>query len=107
MKICFQGLLMKSPLPSLMSFWILLQVVTPPDGHKLHNRIFWTFDGTLRTGVLSTEQFCNGHVFFVQRIPQKQGSKVYAVHNTFQYYFGPGKIARFREEGIWLLDPDE
>lgn len=76
-------------------------------GYQRHNRIFWAFNQSVKVGILSPAEFCNGHVYFVQKTPQRQGSKVYSIHNTFQYYFGAGKIARFREAGLWLLDDEE
>eukprot|EP00850_Spirogloea_muscicola_P016610 SM000136S00156 [mRNA] locus=s136:73403:75618:+ [translate_table: standard] len=84
------------------------QVVQPPQGKgPRNNRIFWTFGKRLRLGVLPVAQFCNGHVYFVQRIPQRERIQPFVVHNTFQFHFAPGKTHRFREDGLWALDPPE
>lgn len=83
-----------------------IKVIEPNDGYARHNRVFWTYGRRLRLGILPPSEFANGHMFFTQQIPQKMGIKPYVVHNTFQFHYSPGKILRFREHGLWLLDPD-
>lgn len=84
-----------------------IKVVEPEDGSPRHNHVFWAFQGRLKLGILAPSEFCNGHVFFVQRIPQTLGIDPYAVHNTFQFHYSAGKVARFRENGLWLMDSDK
>lgn len=86
-------------------FW--LQVFEPADGSPVNNRIIWTYNATVRLAILPVAQFCNGHVFFVQKLHALYNTQPYVVHNTFQFYYGPGKVARFRQAGLWLLDPPE
>jgi Nucleotide-diphospho-sugar transferase len=59
------------------------------------------YDSTLCIGVLSVAQFCNGHTFFVQRMPQRLGLKPYVVHCTFQFGYTEGKQERMREFQLW------
>ncbi|CAI5980023.1 unnamed protein product [Closterium sp. NIES-64] len=69
------------------------------------NRVIWAFNGQLRVAILPLALVPNGHVFFVQ---QPHGSPhQHAIHNTFQFHHALGKAARFREAGLWAVDPPE
>ena len=57
-----------------------------------------------RVALLPTGLFSNGHTFFVSRLAEKSGVTPFAVHNTYQYSGTAGKIARFRENGLWAVD---
>ena len=57
---------------------------------------------TLRMGVLPVALFASGHTFFVQRLAERLGLDVIAVHATFQYSGTPGKRHRMRERQLWL-----
>ena len=56
---------------------------------------------------LDIVDFPNGHVFFVQRLPQQLGRVPYIGHATFQYGGTAGKRHRFREAAVWLADEAE
>lgn len=47
-----------------------------------------------------------GHTMYVQRMGQRLGLGVYAVHATFQFSGTPGKRHRMREFSLWH-DPPE
>lgn len=93
--------------PDAASCSLSAQVFEPADGSPVNNRIFWTYNATVRLAILPVAEFCNGHVFFVQQLHVRNSIAPYVVHNTFQFYYGPGKVARFRHFGLWLLDPPE
>lgn len=57
-----------------------------------------------RIALLPTGLFSNGHTFFVSRLAERSGVMPFAVHNTYQYSGVAGKIARFRESGLWAVD---
>jgi hypothetical protein len=57
-----------------------------------------------RVALLPTGLFSNGHTFFVSRLAERSGVTPFAVHNTYQYSGTAGKIARFRENGLWAVD---
>lgn len=57
-------------------------------------------------GALPLARFCSGHVYFVQRLPQRLGVKPLVVHTTYQFSQARGKRQRLREAGLWLLDDD-
>jgi hypothetical protein len=60
--------------------------------------------GVARVALLPTGLFSNGHTFFVSRVAERSGVSPFAVHNTYQYSGTAGKIARFRENGLWAVD---
>ena len=60
--------------------------------------------GAARVALLPTGLFSNGHTFFVSRVAERSGVSPFAVHNTYQYSGTAGKIARFRENGLWAVD---
>jgi len=64
-------------------------------------------EGHLRLALLPTGQFPNGHTQFVSHIPARTNTQPLAVHNTYQYSGGVGKVARFREAGMWNMDGPE
>lgn len=47
--------------------------------------------------------FCSGHVFWEQQA--LEGRECASVHTTFVEGGNAGKLWRFREAGLWLLDP--
>ena len=53
-------------------------------------------------GVLPVALFASGHTYFVQRLHERMGLDVYAVHATFQFSGTPGKRHRLRERQLWL-----
>jgi hypothetical protein len=53
---------------------------------------------------LDVLDFCNGHVYHTQQLPQKLNHTPFMVHNTFQFGGTPGKRHRFREAMLWLAD---
>jgi hypothetical protein len=59
-------------------------------------------------GVLPMMRFCNGHVFFVNRLPARFGLRAAAVHATYQYaderQYSYGKRHRLRQAGGWNID---
>jgi hypothetical protein len=63
--------------------------------------------GVLRVALLPTGRFPNGHAQFVSHMPARTGTPPLAVHNTYQYSGGVGKVARFREAGMWNVDGPE
>ena len=63
--------------------------------------------GTVKLQALDIVDFPNGHVFFVQRLPQQLGREAYIAHATFQYGGTAGKRHRFREARVWRGDPDD
>eukprot|EP00899_Mesostigma_viride_P000582 jgi/Mesvir1/10524/Mv21766-RA.2 len=67
-----------------------------------HLRVLRAYRDTMNLGILPLLQFCSGHIYFAQRTSVTP----YMVHNTFQFHANAGKIARFREDGLWLVDQD-
>jgi hypothetical protein len=63
--------------------------------------------GRVKLQALDIVDFPNGHVFFVQRLPQQLGRVPYIGHATFQYGGTAGKRHRFREALVWLADERE
>jgi len=85
----------------------------------------------VRVALLPTGAFPNGHAFFVSRAYARGGGDdessssggkesssgdprgsgppagVFAAHNTYQYSGAAGKVARFRENGLWAVDGAE
>jgi hypothetical protein len=62
-------------------------------------------------GVLPMMRFCNGHVFFINRLPARFGLRAAAVHATYQYAdektYSYGKRHRLRQAGGWNIDTPE
>ena len=62
-------------------------------------------------GVLPMQRFCNGHVFFINRLPWRFGLRPVAVHATYQYadekVYSYGKRHRLRQAQGWHMDPEE
>ena len=54
---------------------------------------------------LPARHFCSGHTFWEQQDMQPRGCA--SVHTTFVEGGNAGKLWRFREAGLWLLDPPE
>ena len=65
------------------------------------------WQGRVKLQALDILDFPNGHVFFVQRLPQQLGRVPYIGHATFQYGGTAGKRHRFREALVWLADERE
>ncbi|MQL98019.1 hypothetical protein Taro_030727 [Colocasia esculenta] len=73
---------------------------------KNANDLVYTFDGTLKLGILPANIFCSGHTYFVQAQYQQLGLQPYAVHTTFQYGGTEGKRHRLREGMVFYDPPD-
>ena len=58
-------------------------------------------------GLLSPAEFCNGHNYFVQQMPQQLQIKPYLVHCTHQFSGPAGKRQRLRDWNLWLADEDD
>lgn len=67
-------------------------------------RIFHAWNNKLRVGALPTILFCNGHTFFVQRMPQRFGLLAYTAHVTHVYSGDHGKRTRLREAKLFYDD---
>ena len=67
-------------------------------------RLFRCDEGRLVAGVLSVSAFANGHTFYVQRLPERQGVHPFAAHDTFVFSGTDGKRHRMRERRVWLDD---
>jgi hypothetical protein len=108
-----------------------------PEAHArgLRPRLYVCGDEALngtrvRVALLPTGAFPNGHAFFVSRAYARGGGDessssggkesssgdprgsgppagVFAAHNTYQYSGAAGKVARFRENGLWAVDGAE
>ncbi|KAL4422581.1 hypothetical protein ABPG75_008778 [Micractinium tetrahymenae] len=70
-------------------------------------RSILVYNRTLRTQPLPVALFSNGHISFTQRTPWKRGVAPIVIHNTFLRFLVAGKVARFREFGLWFVDPPE
>lgn len=49
----------------------------------------------------------NGHTYFLQHLHQQAGLVPYFVHATFQRQELYGKVSRFREHGLWFVEPED
>lgn len=94
--------------------WVRLMPAAPVPGTVAKQRAFVVYSrqkfGNVSVGQMPVANFAHGHTYFTTKQPQRLSVDVYAVHATFQ--FGPkrqgqfmGKRQRFREEGLWVLDP--
>ncbi|MQL70831.1 hypothetical protein Taro_003114 [Colocasia esculenta] len=81
---------------------LVRKVYGPPV--KKEPDLVYTFDGTLKLGILPASMFCSGHTYFVQAQHQQLRLQPYAVHTTFQYAGTEGKRHRLRE-GMLFYDP--
>lgn len=68
------------------------------------SRLFRGDEGRLVVGILSVSAFANGHTFFVQRLPERQGVRPFAAHGTFVFSGTEGKRHRMRERALWTDD---
>lgn len=69
----------------------------------LHRKFVY---GDITVGALPTLLFCNGHVFFVQRLPAQYGIEPILVHTTFQFGYAAGKVHALREAHLWHDNAD-
>jgi hypothetical protein len=69
-------------------------------------RVYWSeFDGKrCALGYLPISDFSNGHVFFLQKVPQNLEKHPYAIHNTHNFYGAAGKLYRFRASQLWAIE---
>jgi hypothetical protein len=67
-------------------------------------RLFRCDEGRLVAGILPISSFANGHTYYVQRLPSRQGVRPFAAHDTFVFSGTEGKRHRMRERRIWLDD---
>lgn len=62
-------------------------------------------------GTFPLTRFCNGHVFFVNRLPERFGFQTAAVHATYQFAdektYSFGKRHRLRQAQLWHMDDDD
>ena len=62
-------------------------------------------------GTLPQQRFCNGHVFFINRLPSRFGLRPIAVHATYQFAdektYSFGKRHRLRQAQGWNIDTPE
>ncbi|PRW61069.1 hypothetical protein C2E21_0568 [Chlorella sorokiniana] len=61
-------------------------------------------------GIIPPSQFLSAHTLHLQRYDQARlvkGVPAYAVHMTWTYKSHPGKRARLRDMGLWVVDPPE
>lgn len=62
-------------------------------------------------GTFPLTRFCNGHVFFVNRLPERFGFQTAAVHATYQFAdektYSFGKRHRLRQAQLWHMDADD
>jgi hypothetical protein len=70
-------------------------------------RMARTWGDRVKFAALDVLDFCNGHVYYTQQLPQKLNHTPYMIHQTFQFGAVPGKRHRFREAMLWLADDDE
>lgn len=71
---------------------------------RRRDRLFSAYRGELLAGVLPVLRFCGGHVYFVQRLPQRLNRTCAVVHATF-LTGTPEKRSVLREEGLYLDAP--
>lgn len=69
--------------------------------------VVWMWERGVRVLPLPVLVAANGHTMFIQRLHDKHKVVPYVVHATFQRHELNGKIARFRESGMWLMDDDD
>jgi hypothetical protein len=70
--------------------------------------VVWLWDNKVKVAPLPGLLVSSGQATFVQRLHQQYSTTPYAVHATFQLKGGnDGKIQRFKEAGLWLLEPPE
>ncbi|CAM6082482.1 unnamed protein product [Calypogeia fissa] len=68
--------------------------------------LFYSYDGTLKLGILPVSIFCSGHTYFVQALYKELGLQPYAIHTTFQFAGTEGKRHRLREAKMFYDPPD-
>ena len=61
---------------------------------------------SVTVGALPVTRFSNGHIYKIQRLPQRLGIQPLAVHATFDYAGSHGKTTSLRELGLWVNEPD-
>ena len=68
----------------------------------------WGWGQRVRLFPLPTPVVESGHNAFVRHLHTRLQTVPYAIHATFQLKHNLwGKMARFREAGLWMLDPPE
>jgi len=67
-------------------------------------RIFHAWHSKLRVGTLPTLLFCNGHTYFVQKMPQRLGVTPFMAHVTHVFGGDFGKRHRLRETMLFSDD---
>lgn len=83
---------------------VLVTSVNPEQG----SRVVWLWDKKVKVAPLPGLLVSSGQASFVQRLHQQYSTTPYAVHATFQLKgHNDGKQQRFREAGLWLMDPPE
>ena len=69
------------------------------------SRLSHVFHNTLRVADLPAYTFCNGHVFYTQRLPQRMGYFPFMAHSTFQFGRLEGKINAMRTHHLFHDPP--
>ncbi|KAJ3681566.1 hypothetical protein LUZ60_016055 [Juncus effusus] len=72
---------------------------------KESNGLVYSYDGSLKLGILPASIFCSGHTYFVQGMYKQLWLEPYAVHTTFQYGGTEGKRHRLREALLFFDSP--
>ena len=67
-------------------------------------RVFHAWHGKVRVGALPTVLFCNGQVYFVQKLPQRLGITPFMAHVTHVFGGDHGKRHRLRETMLFSDD---
>lgn len=85
---------------------ILIAANTPEHDQKVINSVSsWGYKNLIKPLVLPEKLFPNGRVYFLDQQPQTTQDTPVIVHNNFLLGL-ESKIHRFRENFLWLSDPD-
>jgi hypothetical protein len=77
-------------------------------GGQQGSRVVWLWDDKVKVAPLPGLLISSGQAAFLQHLHQQYSTTPYAVHATFQLKGANlGKIQRFKEAGLWLLEPPE
>ena len=80
----------------------------PPAAVFQGSRVVWGWGKAVKVFPLPTTVVESGHNAFIRHLHTHLNTMPYAIHATFQLKHNLfGKMARFRETGLWMLDPPE
>lgn len=74
---------------------------------KTDPRVIYAYEKKVKLLPIPAALAAGGHTFFLQHRQQLSGITPFVVHTTFHRHGTVAKVVRFREEGLWHLDPDE